>query len=67
MLSILLPDLESTKKDIVSTFCHFVYFFRDEQAARMWTATRTGTQVISIEQGMELGRMKNEWQFGRAS
>ena len=48
----------------VSNFCRFVYFFKDEKAARKWAATRAGTQVITIDQGMELARMKNNWQFG---
>ena len=64
VLSLLLPDVESGRQDIVSSFCHFVYFFKDEAAARDWTATRPGTYVISIDQGLELGRMKNDWQFG---
>jgi len=49
---------------VVSNFCRFVYFFKDEKAARKWAATRAGTQVITINQGMELARMKNNWQFG---
>jgi alkylmercury lyase len=64
VLSMLRPDLESSRKDVVSTFCHFIHFFKDEEAARKWTASHPGTSVITLEQGMTLGRMKNEWQFG---
>ena len=64
VLSMLLPDVEACRQDVVSNFCHFVYFFKDRQAALKWTATHPGTQVITIDQGLELGRMKNEWQFG---
>ena len=66
VLSMLLPDVESCRQDVVSNFCHFVYFFKDEEAAREWTATRAGTHIITIDQGLELGRMKNKWQFGEA-
>jgi len=51
---------------VISTFCHFVHFFQDEEAARKWIASRPGTHAITLEQGMELGRMKNEWQFGKS-
>jgi len=64
VLSMLLPDLHDCREDIVSSFCHFVHFFRDDRAARKWAATHPGTHVITLDQGLELGRMKNEWQFG---
>jgi hypothetical protein len=57
-------DLESTRKDIVSAFCHFIHFFKDEDAASKWTASRPGTSIITLDQAMALGRMKNAWQFG---
>jgi hypothetical protein len=31
---------------------------------RKWTASRRGARVITLDQGLELGRMKNEWRFG---
>jgi alkylmercury lyase len=63
-LSMLVPDVERCRHDVVSNFCHFVFFFKDEAAGRTWTATHPGTQAITLEQGLALGRMKNEWQFG---
>lgn len=67
VLSMLRPSLESSRKDVVSTFCHFINFFKDEEAARKWTAIHPGTSVITVEQGMELGRMKDAWQFGEGA
>jgi alkylmercury lyase len=64
VLSILIPDVASCERDVVSHFCHFVHFFSDEPSARKWTSTRERTHVMSLEQGMRLARMKNEWQFG---
>jgi len=64
VLSMLRPDLESSRKDVVSTFCHFIHFFKDDKAAQAWTASRPGTSIITLEEGMALGRMKNAWQFG---
>jgi alkylmercury lyase len=64
VLSMLLADVDDSRQDIVSSFCHFVHFFKDEEAARKWAATRAGTHIITLDQGLELGRIKNEWQFG---
>jgi alkylmercury lyase len=64
VLSMLLADVDDTRRDIVSSFCHFVHFFKDEEAARKWAATRPGTRIITLDQGLELGRIKNECQFG---
>ena len=61
------PNLESSRKDVVSTFCHFIHFFKDEGAAGKWTATHPGTSIITVKQGMELGRMKDAWQFGEGA
>ncbi len=57
-------DVERSRQDIVSNFCHFVFFFKDEASGRTWTSAHPGTQIITLEQGLALGRMKNEWQFG---
>ena len=65
VLSMLIPEVASCRQDVVSSFCHFVHFFRDRKAAKEWTSTRPGTHVISLEKGIELGHMKNEWQFGQ--
>jgi alkylmercury lyase len=67
VLSMLRPDLNSSRQDVISTFCHFIHFFRDEEAAGKWTATHPGTSVITLDQGMELGRIKNAWQFGEGA
>jgi hypothetical protein len=63
-VSMLLPEVDDWRQDVVSSFCHFVHFFKDDEAARKWAATRPGTRVITLDQGLELGRIKNEWQFG---
>ncbi len=64
VLSMLIPDVERSRQDVVSNFCHFVFFFKDEASGRTWTSAHPGTQIITLEQGLALGRMKNEWQFG---
>jgi hypothetical protein len=63
MLSLLVPEVESCNRDVISTFCHFIYFFKDPPAGEWWTAEHPGTQIVTVDQGMELARAKNEWQF----
>ena len=64
VLSLLVPDVESSSRDVISTFCYFVYFFKDRAAGEQWTAAHPGTQIVTMDQGMELARAKNEWQYG---
>ena len=67
VLSMRLPPADDWRQDVVSSFCHFVHFFRNDEAAQKWAATRLGMRVISLDEGLELGRMKNEWQFGEVA
>jgi alkylmercury lyase len=62
-MSILVPDAKDVKKDVVSSFCHFVYFFPSRQAAESWTAKPAGTFVVSIHEAHVLARLKNEAQY----
>jgi alkylmercury lyase len=64
VLSMLLPEVDDCRQDVIASFCHFVHFFKNDEAARKWAATRPGTRIISLDDGLQLGRMKNEWQFG---
>jgi alkylmercury lyase len=50
--------------DTIKTFCHFIHFFADEQAAGECTARHPGTFVLSIEDGVELARRTNQASFG---
>jgi alkylmercury lyase len=63
VLSFLLPD-GGLGGDTIATFCNFIHFFSDPEAAAEWTADRPGTFVISIEDGFEVGRRVNAAQWG---
>lgn len=62
----LLRREEPFDADMIISFCHFVHFFRDEEAAHEWTAKREGTFVISLEDGFEVGHIANRRKFGSA-
>jgi alkylmercury lyase len=56
----------SFSEDTIASFCRFVHFFASPQAAEPWTRRHSGTFVISIEQGFEIGRRTNAAQLGAA-
>ena len=62
----MLEPTEDMMEDIVTKFCHYIFFFRDGQAGAQWTADNSGTRLMSIDDGFELGRLKNEGRFGDA-
>jgi len=63
-MSFLLPDAESTQKDILSAFCCFVHFFPTRKAGENWVAQHDGTFLLSIEQGLAVAHRKNMAQYG---
>jgi len=63
-MSFLLPDSESTQKDILSAFCCFVHFFPTRKAGENWVAQHDGTFLLSIEQGLAVAHRKNMVQYG---
>ena len=62
-MSFLLPDGEAVRKDIVSTFCHFVHFFPSRQAGESWAAKHAATFILPIDEAYAVARRKNEAQY----
>lgn len=52
--------------DVILSFCHYVLFFRSEEAGREWTAAHPNTFLLSIAEGFELGRRTWEAKFAAA-
>jgi alkylmercury lyase len=63
-MSFLLPDAESTQKDILSAFCCFVHFLPTRKAGKSWVAQHDGTFLLSIEEGLAVAHRKNMAQYG---
>jgi alkylmercury lyase len=53
-------------QDAIGTFCCYVHFFADENAARAWTQRSEDTYVASIAEGLEYGRLFNHGLLGAA-
>lgn len=65
VMSILEPTDDVTE-DVVSKFCHFVYFFPSMEIGAQWIAKNPGTRLISIKDAFELGKRRNRGQFQEA-
>jgi len=62
-LSFLAPD-GPFDKDVITKFCHHIHFFASPEAAESWVRARPGHLVLSLEEGVELARRRNQRQYG---
>jgi alkylmercury lyase len=60
VLSLVLPDASSAKKDVRGAFCNHVHYFRDTEAAAGWLNTHPGASVLPVEEAFEVGRKLSE-------
>jgi len=60
-MSILVP--KEIGGNVITSFCHYVYFFSSPDAASTWTSKHNDTFAISLDEAFELARMKNEIQY----
>lgn len=63
VLSMLAPDESEFEKNIVASFCHYIYFFENAEAGSQWLAGRNRMELITLEEAFELGARKNKQQF----
>jgi alkylmercury lyase len=65
VLSFLRPD-GPFDGDVIRSFCHFVHFFADEDAAARWIERHPNTFAMSIDEGVDLARRRNREMLGSA-
>lgn len=58
-MSFLVPDAGEVQRDVVTTFCHFVHFFRSRQDGERWAASHDGTFLLSVAEAHAVARHKN--------
>src|SRR5712691_10166049 len=59
VMSFLLPSGQIFQGDVLkamASFCHYIFFFPDRDAAAAWATTHPDTMVISVSDAFELGR-----------
>lgn len=65
VLSLLWPE-QSFDEHILTSFCHYIFFFASEQAGREWVGKHPGTFLLPVEDGFRLGQLVNRAKFGDA-
>ncbi|MGH2946242.1 MAG: organomercurial lyase [Solirubrobacteraceae bacterium] len=65
VLSFLRPD-GPFDGDVIRSFCHFVHFFASREAAGQWIERHPTTFTLSIDEGVELARLRNRELLGTA-
>ena len=58
-MSILVPDLEDVRANLIGSFCHYVHFFASKAAGERWTAENPGTALLTVKQGFRLAKALN--------
>ncbi len=64
VLSFVTPAPESMRAELREVFCAKIHFFAGPDVAEDWCATRPGTRVLTLDQGVELARLRNAAGFG---
>jgi alkylmercury lyase len=50
---------EPLDENVIKTFCHYIHFFANADAAAQWTAEHDHTFTISLAEGSEIARLTN--------
>src|SRR5712692_11039128 len=59
VMSFLLPDaavLRTNATNVVTSFCHYIFFLASAEAGATWTARHQGTFVLTVDQAFELAK-----------
>ncbi len=62
-ISMLTVDEKSIQEDVVTTFCHFVHFFKSKSSGVDWISKHDGTFLITLNEAIELSKIKNSLQY----
>ena len=66
VMSFVTPETASMRADLRGTFCCHVNFFASQAAAEAWRADHEGAAIVSLDEGFELGRIRNQAGVGAA-
>jgi alkylmercury lyase len=54
---------EPLDQNVIKTFCHYIHFFANADAAAEWTAAHEDTFTISLAEGSEIARLTNRGRY----
>ncbi len=64
VVSFLLPDAAAMNANVITSFCHYVHFFRSREAARPWLEQHREAFLLPLADAHELGRLVNQARYG---
>ena len=67
VVSFVLPDAEAfgnSAANVISKFCHFIFFFTSRRSGERWVARHRGTFLYSLEEAFVLAKRHNARNFG---
>ncbi len=65
-VSFLEPEAAEIIEDVVSNFCHYIYFFSSKEAGEKWVSQNKGTYLLTLDEVQLLSKRKNQVQFAYA-
>jgi len=60
VMSLVAPEANKIREDVITSFCHYVYFFSSAEAGSKWVKENEGTYLLSIDEAYALGRKISE-------
>lgn len=63
-VSLLSLNASDMMDDVITHFCHYIYFFSSQEAGQEWTAENESTFLLPLPEVEELSKRKNALQFG---
>ena len=64
--SLMMPNTDEIRSDVIKSFCHYLHFFSSEATAREWIGSNDKSDdliILSIEEGFKIGADKNDLQY----
>jgi len=65
-VSFLMPDKEEMMENVITKFCHFVYFFDSKSVAEQWSVEHPGTFLLSLDNAFSIGKNVNATRYNLA-
>ena len=66
VISLMIPNNEQIRADVIRSFCHYVHFFTSEDSAATWLSKsdkRRDMVILTLEEAYKIGVMKNARQY----
>lgn len=63
VMSLVAPQANQIRENVIRNFCHYIYFFSSAEAGSKWVKENEGTFLLSIDEAYALGRKINEARY----